>query len=546
MEAIVNSVNENDSIEYRAYGYYRLSKDDRNRNESDSISNQRKLVHNFVSANEKEIVLVGEAFDDGYTGTNYERPGFMTILNAIDTGEANCIIVKDLSRLGREYIETGRYLEMVFPAKKVRFIAINDDFDSNHNRAGDEIIIPVKNIMNEAYCRELSKKLRKQFKIQRRNGEFLGAFACYGYLKDPVDKHKLIVDEYAAEIVKCIFTMKLHGSSLNDIADFLNKEGVLAPSEYKKSLGLNYKTGLKAATTSGWSYMSVKNILTNPVYKGDLVQGKRGTPNYKIKNMRYRKAEEWVVVEKNHEPIIDMPIFEVVQRLMRRDTRKSPVENTIQPLAGILFCGDCQRAMCRRSVKRGNKKFFYYVCSSYKKGNGCSSHSFEQGKLEEIILSVIRNQIYLIIEADQFLADVDRDSVISKKAKSLDLMIAEKNKEIDGYQNFRMKLYEAFTNDLISRDEYDFMRKKYTDMINTAESAVAKLQEERRTVLEEKTMDKTWIGQFAKFKNITELSREVVVTLIDRINIFEDKRIEIIFNFHDEFELLMSIFKEVG
>lgn len=302
-----------DLEQYNAIAYYRLSKDDGAKHESDSIANQRKLICAFLRSN-PNIHLIEEAQDDGYSGTNFDRPGFRSVLNAVQSKRVNCVIVKDLSRLGREYIETGKYLEMIFPSFGVRFIAINDDVDSENSRAGDDIIIPVKNIINEAYCRELSKKLRKQFRIQRGNGEFLGAFANYGYCKSTDDKHKLVIDDYAAEVVRGIFSLKFQGYNQQAIADFLNRERVLPPAEYKKSMGLKYKTGFKTSSESKWVAVTVSRILTNPIYIGKLVQGKRGTPNYKVKKMRLREEKDWVVVENNHEPIIDPLTFTTVQR----------------------------------------------------------------------------------------------------------------------------------------------------------------------------------------------------------------------------------------
>ena len=337
---------------YNAMAYYRLSKDSGVGHESDSISNQRKLIHAYV-AKHPGISLVDEAYDDGYTGTNYDRPGFRSVLEAVQAGRINCVIVKDLSRLGREYIETGKYLEMIFPSFGVRFIAINDDVDSENASAGDDLIIPIKNIMNESYCRELSKKLRNQFRIQRGNGEFLGAFASYGYCKSTEDKHKLVVDEYAAEIVRAIFSLKVKGYSQNAIADYLNSEQVLSPAEYKKSKGLRYRTGFQSTPQSKWSVVTLNRILTNPIYIGTLVQGKRGTPNYKIKKMRERNEEDWIIVPNNHPPIVDSLVFETVQKMLERDTRKSPNQEVVLPLAGVLFCADCKRAMLRRCVKIG-------------------------------------------------------------------------------------------------------------------------------------------------------------------------------------------------
>ena len=546
-----------DLEEYRAMAYYRLSKDDKNEDRSrdsageisDSILNQRKLVHAYLK-NHPGITLVDEAYDDGYSGTNYDRPGFRSVLDKVQSGSINCVIVKDLSRLGREYIETGKYLEMIFPSFGVRFIAINDDVDSEHSTAGDDIIIPIKNIMNESYCRELSKKLRNQFRIQRSNGEFLGAFASYGYCKSPDDKHKLVVDEYAAEVVRGIFSMKIKGCSQNIIADFLNQEKVLPPAEYKKSLGMKYKTGFQASTQAKWSVVTINRILNNPIYIGTLVQGKRGTPNYKIKKMRVRSEDDWVVVENNHPAIIDPLMFSIVQKLMERDTRRPPKEDVLLPLAGVLFCPDCGRALQRRTVTRGEQKYYYYVCATYKDGKGCSSHSFEQNKLEETVLHAVTGQIQMIVELNQLVHDIGLQKIDQIRLGRVDLMIARKEQDLDRDKEFRMKLYEALNDNLIDRDEYNKMRMKYTRQIEDTERAISKLKLQRTEISSNHSTDNSWIMQFIKFQGITELSREAVVTMIDRIYVYEDKRIRIEFNYRNEIaayqEILEEKAKEVG
>ena len=546
-----------DLEEYRAMAYYRLSKDDKNEDRSrdsageisDSILNQRKLVHAYLK-NHPGITLVDEAYDDGYSGTNYDRPGFRSVLDKVQSGSINCVIVKDLSRLGREYIETGKYLEMIFPSFGVRFIAINDDVDSEHSTAGDDIIIPIKNIMNESYCRELSKKLRNQFRIQRGNGEFLGAFASYGYCKSPDDKHKLVVDEYAAEVVRGIFSMKIKGCSQNIIADFLNQEKVLPPAEYKKSLGMKYKTGFQASTQAKWSVVTINRILNNPIYIGTLVQGKRGTPNYKIKKMRVRSEDDWVVVENNHPAIIDPLMFSIVQKMMERDTRRPPKEDVLLPLAGVLFCPDCGRALQRRTVTRGEQKYYYYVCATYKDGKGCSSHSFEQNKLEETVLHAVTGQIQMIVELNQLVHDIGLQKIDQIRLGRVDLMIARKEQDLDRDKEFRMKLYEALNDNLIDRDEYNKMRMKYTRQIEDTERAISKLKLQRTEISSNHSTDNSWIMQFIKFQGITELSREAVVTMIDRIYVYEDKRIRIEFNYRNEIaayqEILEEKAKEVG
>lgn len=528
-----------DLEQYNAIAYYRLSKDDGAKHESDSIANQRKLICAFLRSN-PNIHLIEEAQDDGYSGTNFDRPGFRSVLNAVQSKRVNCVIVKDLSRLGREYIETGKYLEMIFPSFGVRFIAINDDVDSENSRAGDDIIIPVKNIINEAYCRELSKKLRKQFRIQRGNGEFLGAFANYGYCKSTDDKHKLVIDDYAAEVVRGIFSLKFQGYNQQAIADFLNRERVPPPAEYKKSMGLKYKTGFKTSSESKWVAVTVSRILTNPIYIGKLVQGKRGTPNYKVKKMRLREEKDWVVVENNHEPIIDPLTFTTVQRMLARDTRTAPENDIVYPLSGMVFCADCGGSMLRRTVKRGNKSFGYYVCSTNKRGNGCSSHSFEQGKLEQTVLRAVTKQIEIILDMEELLNEMGKRKLEDAHVKRLDLAIAQKNSELDRYQEFRMKLYEALNDDLIDRCEYERMRSKYAGLINEAEDTIRNLTADREKSLSSSS-PREWMASIARFNGITELSREVVVTLIDKIYVYKDKHIRIDFNFRNE----LAYYKEI-
>lgn len=271
----------------RAAAYLRLSIEDGDKAESNSIGNQRELIQNFV-AERPELHLVGEYADDGYTGTNFERPGFTQMMEDIQSDKINCIIVKDLSRLGRNYIEMGKYLERIFPMMGIRFIAINDNYDNANTESSDSdsIVVPFKNLLNDSYCRDISIKVRSQLDIKRRKGEFIGGYAVYGYSKDEQNKNRLVVDEYAADIVRSIYRRKLEGMSANSIADQLNSEGVLAPSEYKRLCGLNYHSGFKTGTHAKWQAIQVLRILKNEVYTGTMVQGKRQKINYKIKKIR--------------------------------------------------------------------------------------------------------------------------------------------------------------------------------------------------------------------------------------------------------------------
>ena len=334
--------------------------------------------------------------------------------------------------------------------------------------------------------------------------------------------------------------MKFQGYNQQAIADFLNNEKVLSPADYKKSQGLKYKTGFKTSSKSHWSAVSVSRILTNPIYTGKLVQGKRGTPNYKIKTMRMRQEKDSVVVENNHDPIIDPLTFMIVQRMLERDTRTAPQNDIVYPLSGMVFCADCKASMLRRTVRRGNKTFRYYVCSANKRGNGCSSHSFEQSKLEQTVLRAITKQIDIILDTDELLNAMGKSKIENAHIRRLDLAIVQKNSELDRYCNFRMKLYEALNDDLIDRDEYEKMRNKYTGMIEETGNIIRQLSADREKSLTN-TTPRDWMASIAKFKGITALSREAVITLVDRIYVYEDKHIRIDFNFRNE----LAYYKEI-
>lgn len=503
--------------------------------ESNSITNQRKLIQNYITSSE-DIQFVGEFYDDGYTGTNFERPGFVKLMQMLKDGKANCVIVKDLSRLGRDYIETGKYIEKIFPSMGVRFIAINDQVDSIRNNQADEIIIPFKNLINDSYCRELSNKLRNQFRIQRQNGEFIANFAFYGYKRSMEDKHKLVVDDAAAEIVKLIYAKKIEGYSCAKIAEYLNQYGVPSPCEYKKNAGSNYVCAFKERSISLWGAVTIKRILTNRIYLGYLEQGKQSSPNYKIKKMRAKEREEWIVVKNAHEAIISEETFEIVQRLLNRDTMTVSGNDAVYPLSGMFFCGDCHETMTRYKAKRKDKYFYYYICSGHKWKRGCmSNHSTEVFGLHEKVLNAIKLQISMVVEMEELLKEYGNQAIISVKVKRIDELIGQNRKELNRQQEFRMKLYENKVDGIISHEEYLSMKKKYSDKIDALQSVLDGLEQERASAAEGAGLNCSWMQRFIENKNVTELDRQLVVTLIDKIEIYEDKSIEITFNFKDEF-----------
>lgn len=274
---------------YIADAYYRLSRDDGDKIESDSIVNQKALVKEFLKVN-PDIQIHEEKVDDGYTGVNFKRPAFISMMEDIKAGKVNCVIVKDLSRFGRNYIESGRYIEKIFPYLGVRFISITDNIDSISSLdSTNELMIPFKNLMNDAYCRDISIKVRSHLDIKRKNGQFIGSFAPYGYIKSPENKNQLIVDEQTANVVRRIFDWKLEGMSGGRIADKLNELGVPTPYQYKQMNGEKFYCGYQKHTEMRWSAATVNHILRNEVYTGVLIQGKTYSPNYKVrKRMKKR------------------------------------------------------------------------------------------------------------------------------------------------------------------------------------------------------------------------------------------------------------------
>lgn len=544
----------------KAFSYTRLSKEDRDRLErlkrenkadgysleSNSIANQKKLIRDYISKQD-DIILVREYEDDGYTGTNFDRPGFIKMMEAIEQGEADCIIVKDLSRFGRDYIDAGKYIQKFFPLQGIRFIAINDNIDTNRNDQTDDLIIPFKNLINDSYCRDLSIKLRGQFRVQRTRGEYVGAYVAYGYIKDKDDKHKLVIDEFASDIVRQIFAWKMGGYSQRVIAERLNQMTVPAPADYKRQMGINYKSGFQVSSQSKWGAVTVTKILKNKIYIGVLEQGKRSSPNYKVKKMMEKEEAEWIVIEDNHEPIIDKETFFAVQQSLERDTRISE-KGTVYPLSGFLFCGTCQAQMCRRSVSRGYRKFHYYICGTYKKGDGCTSHSYSVNELEKKILKAINVQISLVVDLKKIADELGEGKLKIHKMKKYELLIANKEKEIDENREYRLKLYESMVDGMINHDEYVQLRQRYTYRIEEAELAVFQLKADLENVSAGLGNNGTWMDSFLKYHEITELSRDIVITLIDKIYIYEDKRIDIQFNFRNEFEglkdFIMSIHQE--
>ena len=529
---------------YRAAAYVRLSKEDvisasGLRTESNSISNQKQLILDFVK-DKADIQIVSIREDDGYTGTDYDRPDFQRMMDDIRAGVVNCVIVKDLSRFGREYINAGKYIDRLFPYYGVRLIAINDGIDTITRSSSDDFNILLKNLMNDNYCRDISIKIRSQLQVKRKNGEFIGAFAPYGYQKDEKDKNQLVVDVYAAEVVRDIFRWKLEGFNQDHIARKLNAQGVLSPMEYKKSKGLSYKSPFKTSKKAFWTPVAVRRILTNPVYVGTLVQGIRSRPNYKIKNVVFTDEENWAIYENAHEAIIEPRIFMLVQRLLELDTRTSPNEDRVFPLAGLLYCKDCGGPMIRKTQVDGAKKFYYYVCATNKNEKTCSSHRISIPQLEKAVLKLLQEHIRMLLELDSILGTIKNAPLAKLSVRKAGDRMAEADAELSRYRRLKVSAYEDLQDGLLSKEDYLDIKAQYEERIADLQSAKEQIRREMDLYLKNGDSQQQWIQEFLEHRNIQSLSRSIAVECIERIHIYEDKRIELTFTHMQDYQELVS------
>ena len=532
--------------------YLRLSKEDGDvasgsKNESNSIANQKSLIMDYLQSRpEFRVVSIRE--DDGFSGTDFNRPAFQAMMEDVKKGVINCIIVKDLSRFGRNYIEVGRYLEKLFPMLGIRFIAVNDNYDSLEADTAHDIVVPFKNLINDSYCRDLSVKIRSHLAIKRKNGEFIGAFACYGYLKDENNRNQLVVDTYAGQVVKDIFRMKINGMSQYRIADALNEQGILSPMEYKKYLGSHFESSFKVNPKAVWTAKAVTRILTNEVYTGVLVQGKQTTPNHKVKVRQEVDETDWIRVENAHESLIDRVLFDIVQNLMGRDTRTSPNETQVFPLSGLVYCGDCGHPMVRK-ISRYTKKekadtaqtYGYFLCSEKCGKGGCSWHRISENDLMGAVLGAVNLHIQKVLDVQEALKQIEnapsRQLMIQKYQERLSMKEEERKKA----ERLKIGIYEDLKDGLLDKEEYQKLKAEFDSRIAEADAAVKELKRQIAGLEGSRSANAPWMNYFQQFGRLEQLTRWAAAIIINKILVYEDNRIKITFNFEADLNRIQEI-----
>lgn len=532
---------------WQAALYVRLSREDGDKEESDSIVNQKELLQQFVAL-EADIAMHDVYVDDGWSGTNFERPEFIRMMGDIKADAVNCVIVKDLSRFGRNYIDVGQYIEKTFPLMDIRFISVTDNLDSVKNpQTMNNIIVPFKNLINDEYCRDISNKVRSSLDLKRKQGKHIGSFACYGYKKDPEDHNHLVIDSEAAEVVRDIYKWYKSGISILGISKKLNQLGIPNPSSYKKEQGLHYKNRYEKMTDKRWHESSVRRILSNRMYIGDLVQGTIRIKSYKVQVAQRQPENDWIIVPGTHEAIVGREDFEIVQELLHRNTRVAPekADAKVYLFSGFIRCGDCGRSMYRKHYSFAYGEYTYFGCTTYSKRdkNACTKHSIREDTVEKIVLQSIQVQIALAIDMKKAIEAINSHKVINKEAATLRKMIDRTKEELAQIDQLTLDLYPDWKTGVITQTEYMQLKDRFAEQKLELSKEIEDLM--NKVSANEKGQDQSnqFLENFIKYQNIDHLTREVVVALIDMIYVYEGNRLKIVFKYQDPYEAAREYIK---
>ena len=514
--------------------YCRLSKEDAREDggeeESSSIGTQKTILTEYVR--QRGWHLVQTYVDDGYSGTNFNRPGFQNMIKDIEAGQINCVITKDLSRLGRNYLDCGLYLEVFFPEHGVRYIAVNDGVDTLNKSAMD--ITPFRNILNEMYAADVSMKVSSALRARFNKGLYVSTSPPYGYLKDPNDHNHLIIDEKTAPVVRMIFQMALDGAGIAKIRNHLNASHILRPAAY--AAAERGESGYERYFEGNedkryvWSNNSVRSILRSPVYAGNLVGYKRVAVSMKSKKRPSRLPEEWEVIPNTHEGIITQTQFDTVQRLMtsrRRDKGNGGFDNIF---SGIIKCADCGYAMRAMSANRRKRPdpidCVQYICNNYGTNGteGCSAHTIEARDLFNAVLADIRHYARLVIDSDEKQVrqlQKQLSTIGETEQKALEREKRKLTKRLCELDKFFSALYEDKVLERITERNFDIMSRKYE-----AEQTqlTARIEEINASLAEKETADngiKDFFALIASYADTVELSAAMVNALIDKITVGE-------------------------
>lgn len=537
---------------YNAAGYARLSiMETRDRKDSEALQNQTALLREFIEKHpELRLCCIHE--DNGETGTSFDRPGFGQLMQDARSGKISCIVVKDLSRFGRNHVEADYYIEHVFPHIGVRFISIADGYDSADPSTSDRLMVGLKNVFNQVYSADISRKSGAVLREKQRRGEFIGAYASYGYLKDPEDGHKIIPDPETAPIVQEMFRRKLEGMGNTAIARWLNDSGIPSPCNYRYQRGIILDA--RFSERKLWLVQTIKSILQNPVYLGHMVQGRRRSEFYAGRPDRMLPQSEWTVVENTHEAIIDGETFARVQEALKEKHARyheslgkyDTLGKSENILKGLVYCADCGRTMTRyKQVSHGKKADYFYVCRTYAaqlESSGCTYKYLPEAALKEIVTQLISQEMRLAVDTATLLQKQAKEPGNVDAAQRLRLS----NAELAKLEGLKKRLMQDYLAGQLTPAEYERMKKRYQQECEELSRQIEALNEAHQheeRVLSEKN---PWLCAFSHRGASVELSRDLVQALVDRITVYTNQHIEVVFRFRDERQALFHLLQEVS
>ena len=524
--------------------YNRLSKEDGDKPESDSIQNQHSINQKhleYLREQGEQIESVTVYSDDGYAGGNFKRPRYQALIRDIESGKINCIIFKDNSRLGRNYPELGRLMEDYFPQKGVRVISVLNNLDSVKDPRGYcSAIVCFSNIVNDDYIRQLSIKIKCTLTMKRERGEFIGNYAPFGYQKDPADRHRLVVDEEQAEIVRKIFDWYEDGMSASSIAKRLNAMQIMTPGDFK------IRDGCKSFITHdrnssklhAWTTTTIATILKNEVYIGNMVQGKHKSVSYRSKKMMLTDESEWTVVEGTHAPIISDEQFAIIHERFARRTRISPGKTHVYPLSGLVSCGACGHRM-NRVVSQGYAR--YRCITRTYAPDKCQCPSIKEEYLEELILQTLQSLIARLVDVKAVIDAARQFKTINGAKNEYMLALNKAKREQERLQDAQFHLYADLQSGLIPQTQYLQFQKRYEAEIAAQEAKIEHLNQGLLQLKEARQQDDEFVAFFQKYGNIQKLDWDTVNQLIQKVVFHDKQHVDIYFRFADEYEKLCGI-----
>ncbi len=545
--AIANSASTEKQIVYSAALYARLSVENEQKIASDSIGTQIQLLKDFASE-QADMEVFDIYCDDDMTGTDFDRPDFARMMNDIRDKKVNCVIVKDLSRLGRNFIESGEYIEMVFPFFGVRFIAVTNQFDSKYQQA--DIAVQLQNMANEMYAKDISRKICSTMRSIQQQGKFSGSRAPYGYLLDPLDKHHLIVDEETAPIVKEMFEMLADGCTLHSIATTLNARGVPSPGRILYDRGVATTDHFK---NSKWYMQTVRRILDNQIYLGWMVSGKFRSDYFATgkKGCSPLPKEEWTVTKGTHEPIVTEDLFEKAQAYFEQTKQEHGMvskpnckSKKASIFKGHLRCGECGQAMFLRHKNghHGEKNWWYY-CALHENYNSsyCSKKAVKQADVESVALRLIKTQMKLFADSQAVITELNKRESSKTKYRILCDQIRSVKRDIAYCVERKSNLYEDMTNGVISRTDYFEMSQVQASKADELKIFLKELEDKAEQYSPEYAKKSHWASLIERYKDAEMLDEEMVAAFIDKLTLYNDGHVEVDFNFKDEIDEVIHL-----